>query len=116
MMLLCVCLCVPVCGYHMQGLGVVILVFVALYAVFSRILSSSQSTTSAGAGSAGLGLSYTLPIVSALQNLISSFTETEKEMISVERTQEYTDLTSEEDQDGQCCCIVVLLLCVINCV
>jgi ATP-binding cassette, subfamily C (CFTR/MRP), member 10 len=82
----------------------VVLLFVSLYAVLSRVLSTDthgQGTTSTGSGSAGLALSYTLPIVSALQNLISSFTETEKEMISVERTQEYTDIPPETAGDRE---------------
>jgi len=33
----------------------------------------------------GLGLSYAAPIVSSLSNFLTSFTETEKEMVSVER-------------------------------
>ena len=36
----------------------------------------------------GLGLSYATPIIGLLSDLMTSFTETEKEMVSVERVQQ----------------------------
>ncbi len=62
--------------------------FVAYFAVLSRCLTEGDDTSGTGggaAGEAGLGLSYALPIIGALAGLISAFTETEKEMISMER-------------------------------
>ncbi|QCE08894.1 ATP-binding cassette [Vigna unguiculata] len=44
----------------------------------------------------GLALSYAAPIVSLLGSFLSSFTETEKEMVSVERTLQYMDIPQEE--------------------
>lgn len=41
-----------------------------------------------GAGLIGLGLSYALPIVELLNGLLATFTETEKEMVAVERVQQ----------------------------
>jgi ATP-binding cassette subfamily C (CFTR/MRP) protein 10 len=52
------------------------------------------------AGIAGLSLSYAIPIVGALQGLIGSFAETEKEMVSVERAREYVDVPPEEEVVG----------------
>jgi hypothetical protein len=90
-----------------QALGVSVLSFVAFFAVLGRCLTSdapsSSSSSSSGGGSdgaeigaAGLGLSYALPIIGALQGLISSFTETEKEMISMERMQTYAEVPPED--------------------
>ena len=61
--------------------------------VFGRPFRSAtwQRLTSAGVGSAGLvglGLSYALPIVELLNGLLATFTETEKEMVAVERVQQ----------------------------
>lgn len=38
----------------------------------------------------GLALSYATPIVTLLSNFLTSFTETEKEMVSVERVLQVT--------------------------
>ncbi len=42
-------------------------------------------------GFAGLAISYALGITGRLSSLLSSFTETEKEMVAVERCYEYID-------------------------
>lgn len=42
----------------------------------------------------GLALSYAAPIVSLLGSFLTSFTETEKEMVSVERTLQVLQYTS----------------------
>ncbi|XP_031269969.1 ABC transporter C family member 13-like isoform X2 [Pistacia vera] len=44
----------------------------------------------------GLALSYAAPIVSLLGSFLTSFTETEKEMVSIERVLEYMDVPQEE--------------------
>ncbi|GAQ86722.1 ABC transporter C family [Klebsormidium nitens] len=67
-------------------------------AVFARPLRGARGMllTSAGsAGLVGLGLSYALPIVELLNGLLATFTETEKEMVAVERVQQYLDLEPE---------------------
>ena len=49
-------------------------------------------------GLVGLALSYALSVTSMLNGVVTSFTETEKEMVSVERTTYYIDnLDIEED-------------------
>lgn len=61
-------------------------------------LGGHTSATGVGtAGLAGLGLSYALPIVGSLQGLIGSFTETEKEFVSIERQSEYVDVAEEDE-------------------
>lgn len=54
-------------------------------------------------GLVGLSLSYSLSITTLLSGLISSFTQTEMQLVSVERTQEYsTDLPTEpQDHNSQ---------------
>ncbi|RVW85234.1 ABC transporter C family member 13 [Vitis vinifera] len=47
-------------------------------------------------GLVGLALSYAAPIVSLLGSFLTSFTETEKEMVSVERVLQYMDIPQEE--------------------
>ncbi|KAF8393024.1 hypothetical protein HHK36_021265 [Tetracentron sinense] len=49
----------------------------------------------------GLALSYAAPIVSLLSSFLSSFTETEKEMVSVERVLQYMDVPQEELHGSQ---------------
>jgi ABC-type multidrug transport system fused ATPase/permease subunit len=45
----------------------------------------------ADAGLVGLGLGYALPLVGNLSAILSSYAETEKEMVSVERMQQYIE-------------------------
>ncbi|XP_048129679.1 ABC transporter C family member 13 isoform X2 [Rhodamnia argentea] len=47
-------------------------------------------------GLVGLALSYAAPMVSLLGSFLTSFTETEKEMVSVERTLQYMDVPQEQ--------------------
>ncbi|XXG51840.1 hypothetical protein AAC387_Pa03g0319 [Persea americana] len=47
-------------------------------------------------GLVGLALSYASPIVSLMSSFLTSFTETEKEMVSIERVLQYMDVPQEE--------------------
>ncbi|XP_058067677.1 ABC transporter C family member 13 isoform X8 [Magnolia sinica] len=47
-------------------------------------------------GLVGLALSYASPIVSLMSNFLTSYTETEKEMVSIERVLQYMDIPQEE--------------------
>uniref|UniRef100_K3XV63 ABC transporter C family member 13 n=1 Tax=Setaria italica TaxID=4555 RepID=K3XV63_SETIT len=49
----------------------------------------------------GLALSYAAPVVSLLNGFLTTFTETEKEMISVERVAEYVGIPQEELQGSE---------------
>ncbi|XP_071733419.1 ABC transporter C family member 13-like [Rutidosis leptorrhynchoides] len=49
-------------------------------------------------GLVGLALSYATPVVSLLGSFLTSFTETEKELVSVERVLQYMDIPQEELQ------------------
>uniref|UniRef100_A0A0D9WMN6 ABC transporter C family member 13 n=1 Tax=Leersia perrieri TaxID=77586 RepID=A0A0D9WMN6_9ORYZ len=50
----------------------------------------------------GLALSYAAPVVSLLNGFLTTFTETEKEMISVERVVEYVGIPQEELHGSEC--------------
>ena len=70
---------------RLQSFGVLVVASVAGYAIISCAIDRPAS-----AGLVGLSLSYALPIVGNLSGLLGSYTETEKEMVSVERVLEYT--------------------------
>ena len=65
-------------------------------------MSGSGGTGTSGdaatAGVAGLALSYALPVVYALQGLVGAVSDTEKELIAVERAREYVDVRPEDDR------------------
>ncbi|KAK7843264.1 abc transporter c family member 13 [Quercus suber] len=79
---------------RLQLLAASIISFVALMAVIG---SHHGLPISVGTpGLVGLALSYAAPIVSLLGSFLTSFTETEKEMVSVERALQYMDIPQEE--------------------
>lgn len=51
----------------------------------------------ASPGGIGLSLSYSLPIVSLLNGLLTSLSETEKEMVAVERILQFSSLPPQDD-------------------
>ncbi|KAJ8755380.1 hypothetical protein K2173_019178 [Erythroxylum novogranatense] len=79
---------------RLQLLAALIISFVAVMAVVGSFgyLPISFGTP----GLVGLALSYAAPIVSLLGSFLTSFTETEKEMVSVERALQYMDIPQEE--------------------
>lgn len=111
-------------GLRLQAIGTLVTALVAFFAVGTRIFTDAASATatacgasgaistvphaSAGgggaqpsdysgmAGVAGFALSYAIPVVGALQGLIGALTETEKELVAVERAQEYCDVAPED--------------------
>uniref|UniRef100_M4D807 ABC-type xenobiotic transporter n=1 Tax=Brassica campestris TaxID=3711 RepID=M4D807_BRACM len=79
---------------RLQLLGAMIVLFVAVMAVIG---SRGSFPISFGTpGLVGLALSYAAPLVSLLGSFLTSFTETEKEMVSVERVLQYMDVPQEE--------------------
>lgn len=52
-------------------------------------------------GMVGLALSYALSITNLLSGLIFSFVQTEMQLVSVERTEEYSTCIPLEPQDNQ---------------
>ncbi|XP_010488818.1 PREDICTED: ABC transporter C family member 13-like [Camelina sativa] len=79
---------------RLQLLGAMIVFFVAVMAVIG---SRGKFPISFGTpGLVGLALSYAAPLVSLLGSFLTSFTETEKEMVSIERVLQYMDVPQEE--------------------
>nr|ASS36022.1 ABCC10 [Samia ricini] len=71
-----------------------VVVAAALLAVLQRSLHAEY------AGLIGLAISYALSMTSMLSNVLNSFTETEREMIAVERVGEYIQQIETETVDG----------------
>lgn len=85
---------------------IVILVLCHLYLLLTSSLHS---------GLVGLAISYALSVTNLLSGVVTSFTETEKEMVSVERAMQYIKGAPKERRDGDiqvnaalidCSCIV----------
>jgi len=79
-------------GLRLQAFGLLVVASVAAWAVGSCVVDHPVS-----AGLIGLSLSYTLPLVGNLSGLLSAYTETEKEMVAVERVHEFTTEPPEPD-------------------
>ncbi|XP_024116451.1 multidrug resistance-associated protein 7 [Oryzias melastigma] len=77
---------------RLQLLGVAVVTSLAVIAVLQHQLSSVDP------GLVGLSLSYALSITTLLAGLISSFTQTEMQLVSVERTEEYSCSLQTEPQ------------------
>uniref|UniRef100_A0A8C4Z699 ATP-binding cassette, sub-family C (CFTR/MRP), member 10 n=1 Tax=Gadus morhua TaxID=8049 RepID=A0A8C4Z699_GADMO len=75
------------------------LVGVALVTGISTIAVLQHRYGSVDPGLVGLSLSYSLSITGLLSGLIFSFTQTEMQMVSVERTEEYSTCLPTEPQD-----------------
>ncbi|GMQ09243.1 hypothetical protein CsSME_00052686 [Camellia sinensis var. sinensis] len=79
---------------RLQLLAAFVISFVAVMAVVG---SQDKFPISMGSpGLVGLALSYAAPVVALLGSFLTSFTETEKEMVSVERVLQYMDIPQEE--------------------
>ncbi|MBN3317851.1 MRP7 protein, partial [Atractosteus spatula] len=79
---------------RLQMIGVAVVTGIAVIAVIQHQKKSIDP------GLVGLSLSYALSITSLLSGLIFSFTQTETQMVSVERTEEYSTDTPIEPQGG----------------
>nr|XP_042903750.1 ATP-binding cassette sub-family C member 10 [Parasteatoda tepidariorum] len=78
---------------RLQLIGVVVVTSVSLIALLEREFGTVD------AGLVGLALSYALSITSLLNGAIIAFTETEKEIVSVERVSEYIENVKTEPHD-----------------
>ncbi|CAG9578746.1 unnamed protein product [Danaus chrysippus] len=69
----------------------------AVVAAAALLAAMQRATHAADPGLVGLAISYALSMTSMLSNVLNSFTETEREMIAVERVGEYiTQVESEK--------------------
>uniref|UniRef100_A0A914UUG0 Multidrug resistance-associated protein 7 n=1 Tax=Plectus sambesii TaxID=2011161 RepID=A0A914UUG0_9BILA len=81
---------------RLQMLAVVMVTGVALTAVLQ-----SHFLLRANPGLVGLAISYALSLTGLLNTLLTTFTETEKELVAVERITDYTNNAPSESADGQ---------------
>lgn len=102
-------------GLRLAGIGALVIAIVAFFAVGARIYLDDRAAQSVApskapppspdfsalAGITGFALSYCIPVVAALEGLIGSLSETEKELVAVERAIEYTDLKPEGERQSQ---------------
>ncbi|KAK3603062.1 hypothetical protein CHS0354_015755 [Potamilus streckersoni] len=81
-------------GFRLQMLGVAMVTGIAFIAVLEHHFYSVDP------GLVGLAISYALSVTNLLSGVVSSFTETEKQMVSVERAQQYIDRIPTESLEG----------------
>ncbi|KAL2242765.1 UNVERIFIED_CONTAM: ABC transporter C family member 13 [Sesamum indicum] len=79
---------------RLQLLAAFIVSFVAVMAIVG--MHGHLPVSLGTPGLVGLALSYASPIVSLLGSFLTSFTETEKEMVAVERVLQYMDIPQEK--------------------
>ncbi|XP_037327748.2 ATP-binding cassette sub-family C member 10 [Pungitius pungitius] len=79
-------------GIRLQLIGVAVVTGLGVLAVVQHRYNSVDP------GLVGLSLSYALSITSLLCGLVSSFTQTEMQLVSVERTEEYSTRLPTEPQ------------------
>ncbi|XP_041696380.2 ATP-binding cassette sub-family C member 10 [Coregonus clupeaformis] len=79
---------------RLQMIGVVVVTGIGVIAVVQHQFKSIDP------GLVGLSLSYALSITGLLSGLIFSFTQTEMQLVSVERTEEYSTTLPTEPQHG----------------
>lgn len=78
---------------RLQALGV------AMLTGISFLAASQHSSHNANPGLAGLAISYALSVTGVLQGLVTAFTETEKEMVCVERCDSFIQELQETTLD-----------------
>nr|UOU03344.1 ATP-binding cassette subfamily C10 [Brachionus rubens] len=76
-------------SFRLQMISVLMITLVGLTAVVQHVYGTANASL------IGLALSYILSVTGLLNGLITSFTETEKEMVSVERAHQFKNLDSE---------------------
>ncbi|XP_078069644.1 ATP-binding cassette sub-family C member 10 [Mustelus asterias] len=79
---------------RLQMIGVTVVTSIAIIAVIEHGLKRGNP------GLVGLALSYALSITNLLSAVVASFTQTEMQMVSVERLDEYTTEIPIEPQEG----------------
>ena len=80
---------------RLQLIGCAIVTGIATIAVIEHSVANPVS-----AGLVGLAISYALGITAKLSGLVTTFTETEREMVAVERVQQYVEDVPQEDLDA----------------
>lgn len=81
-------------GLRLQFIGVALLGGVAVIAVIQHQFDIADP------GLVGLAIAYALSVTGLLSGVVNAFTETEREMIAVERVKQYLENTSTEPAAG----------------
>ncbi|CAF3954618.1 unnamed protein product, partial [Adineta steineri] len=81
-------------GFRLQLIGIIMVAGISLIGVFEHV----YTIEGANPALVGLSLSYILSVTGLLNGLITSFTETEKEMVGVERVTAYIDNLPIEEE------------------
>ncbi|WAR19116.1 MRP7-like protein [Mya arenaria] len=81
-------------AFRLQMLGVAMVTGIALIAVLEHHFKTVNP------GLVGLAISYALSVTNLLGGVVNSFAETEKQMVSVERAQQYIDNVPHERMEG----------------
>jgi len=79
---------------RLQLLGCAVVAGTAIIAVIEHHVSGANP------GMVGLAISYALGITGKLSGLVTSFTETERELVAVERVQQYVNRIQPEQVEG----------------
>lgn len=79
---------------RLQFIGVVLLAGVCLMAVVQHQFDVADS------GLIGLAITYALSVTGLMSGVVNVFTETEREIIAVERVKQYLDNIPTENIDG----------------
>ncbi|XP_060564564.1 ATP-binding cassette sub-family C member 10-like isoform X2 [Ruditapes philippinarum] len=81
-------------SFYLQMLGVAMVTGISFIAVLEHHFQTVNP------GLVGLAISYALSVTNLLSGVVNSFAETEKQMVSVERAQQYIDDVPNERLDG----------------
>ena len=84
-------------GLRLQLIGVAMITGVGVFAVIQHHLHTVDP------GLVGLAISYALSVTGVLSGVVTSFVETEKEMVSVERVHNYIQRTPVESWTARTC-------------
>ncbi|CAF3572283.1 unnamed protein product [Rotaria sordida] len=84
-------------SFRLQLIGIIMVAGISLISVIEHVYTIHGSNPAL----VGLSLSYILSVTGLLNGLISSFTETEKEMVGVERVTAYIDDLPKEEQNEE---------------
>jgi len=87
---------------RLQAVGVSMITAVSVLSVVSSVYNSLSHTRGTSwllnPSLVGLAIAYALPLTDTVNGLLSTATDTEKEVVSVERTVEYMEVRDEEEE------------------
>ena len=85
-------------SFRLQSIGLFVITFLSVYALLVQLnLIPEYLRGYGGTTSIGLALTYAYSLTSNLEGVINFFTETEKQLIAVERVLQFSQIPSEAD-------------------